>query len=141
MHCGAAPPGWQRPELDDRDWNSRPTLVERRDSGAPVLHQMATGRLPLSHAALDELPDSKVLAHLRAVLVSAGALPARDERMARLEQWLAATIAARPDPDERHLLHRYGTWHLVRRLRGRSGGAIPTSSTASCSPARPSTTP
>ena len=23
MHCGAAPPGWQRPELDDRDWNSR----------------------------------------------------------------------------------------------------------------------
>jgi len=36
MHCGAAPPGWQRPELDDRDWNARPTLVERRDSGAPV---------------------------------------------------------------------------------------------------------
>ncbi|HEY1585915.1 MAG TPA: metallophosphoesterase family protein [Polyangia bacterium] len=36
MHCGAAPAGWQRPELDDRDWNARPTQVERRDSGAPV---------------------------------------------------------------------------------------------------------
>jgi hypothetical protein len=35
MHCGAAPPGWHRPELDDRDWNVRPTLVERRDGGAP----------------------------------------------------------------------------------------------------------
>ena len=36
MHCGAAPPNWQKPELDDRDWNARPTVVERRDSGAPV---------------------------------------------------------------------------------------------------------
>ncbi|HWE27283.1 MAG TPA: hypothetical protein VHB97_04735, partial [Polyangia bacterium] len=36
MHCGAAPPGWQQPELDDRDWNTRVTIVERRDSGAPV---------------------------------------------------------------------------------------------------------
>ncbi|HEY2746979.1 MAG TPA: metallophosphoesterase family protein [Polyangia bacterium] len=36
MRCGAAPPGWQRPELDDRDWNVRPTIVERRDGGAPV---------------------------------------------------------------------------------------------------------
>src|SRR5438067_5891598 len=44
MHCGAAPPGWQRPELDDRDWNARPTLVERRDSGAPVeTDALATG--------------------------------------------------------------------------------------------------
>ena len=36
IHCGAAPPSWNRPELDDHDWNSRATIVERRDSGAPV---------------------------------------------------------------------------------------------------------
>ncbi len=36
MRCGAAPPGWQRPELDDRDWSTRATVVERRDGGAPV---------------------------------------------------------------------------------------------------------
>ena len=36
MHCGAAPPNWPKPELDDRDWNARPTIVEKRDSGAPV---------------------------------------------------------------------------------------------------------
>lgn len=118
-----------RPELqvllDALAGHERPMSVLRwlRISGAPVLREMASGRLPLTHAALDDLPDTKVLAHLRAVLVSAGTLPARDERMARLEQWIAATIAARPDPDERHLLHRYGTWYLARRLRGRSRGA------------------
>ncbi len=95
----------------------------RRSGATPVLRELATGRMPLTHAALDDLPDSKALAHLRAVLVSAGTLPTRDERMARLEHWIAATIAARPDPDERHLLHRYGTWYLVRRLRSRSRGA------------------
>ena len=37
--------------------------------------------------------------------------------------WVAATIAARPDPDERHLLQRYAVWNLLRRLRRRNKGA------------------
>ena len=36
MHCGAAPAGWNKPELDDRDLERAPDLVEKRDSGAPV---------------------------------------------------------------------------------------------------------
>src|SRR6185312_13416935 len=36
MRCGTPPPGWQRPELDDRDWSARNTVVERRDGGAPI---------------------------------------------------------------------------------------------------------
>ena len=119
-----------RPELqtllDALARHERPISVRNwlRKSGAtPILRELATGRLPLTHEALDELPDTKMLTHLRDVLVSAGTLPARDERMARLEQWIAATIAARPNPDERHLLHRYGDWHLARRLRARSRGA------------------
>ena len=35
LRCGDAPSGWQRPELDDRDWSVRATLVGRRDGGAP----------------------------------------------------------------------------------------------------------
>jgi hypothetical protein len=50
--------------------------------------------------------------HLRCVLVAIGTL-------ARLERWIAATIATRQDPDERSVLHRYATWHVTRRLRGR----------------------
>jgi acid phosphatase type 7 len=46
VHCGAAPPGWQRPELDDRGWNARPTLVERRDGGAPFEVEASDGGMP-----------------------------------------------------------------------------------------------
>ena len=125
--------GQVRPELrvlldalDALAGHGRPITVQnwlRNSDATPTLRELATGRLPLTHAALDDLPDSKVLAHLRAVLVAAGTLPARDEQLARLERWITATIAARPDPDERHLLHRYGNWYLVRRLRARSRGA------------------
>ncbi len=43
--------------------------------------------------------------------------------MARLERWISWSIAERPDPGQRQLLHRYAVWHVVRRLRGRLGGA------------------
>lgn len=86
-----------------------------------VLAELAAGQRPLTHAALDELPDSKTLRHLRSVLVATGALPPGDEHMIRLEHWIAATIAGRDDPGERQLLHRYATWHALRRLRRRAG--------------------
>jgi hypothetical protein len=87
-----------------------------------VLGELAAGERPLAHAALDELPDSKPLRHLRTILVATGALPPRDEQMARLETWIAQVIAGRPDPDQRQMLHRYAVWHVVRRLRGRLAG-------------------
>ena len=71
---------------------------------------------------LDELPDGKPLRHLRAVLVATGALPPRDEHLARLEHWISATVAQREDAEQRALLHRYAIWHLLRRLRGRTNG-------------------
>jgi hypothetical protein len=55
------------------------------------------------------------------VLVATGALPPRDEQMARLERWITITIADRDDRGERELLHRYAVWHLLRRLRRRTG--------------------
>ena len=75
------------------------------------------GQRELTHAGLDELPDSKPLRHLRSVLVATGALPARDEHLVRLEQWITGTLAERGDPDQRALLRRYAIWHLLRRLR------------------------
>ena len=50
----------------------------------------AAGRIPLTHQALDGLPQSRALAHLRQTLVAVGALPGRDEEMTRLEAFLAA---------------------------------------------------
>lgn len=73
----------------------------------------------MTHAGLDELPDTKPLRHLRSMLVATGALPARDEQLARLERWITSTINNHDDPDERQLLRRYALWHLMRRLRRR----------------------
>jgi hypothetical protein len=85
-----------------------------------LLRSLATGHLPLTHQALDDLPDSQHLQHLRAILVATGALPERDENLVRLEHWIAATIAGRSDTDEQYLLHRYADWHILRRLRART---------------------
>ena len=87
---------------------------------AIVLGEIASGARPLTHAALDDLPASKTLAHLRAVLVATGALPVRDEHLVQLEAWITQAVAARSDPDERQLIHRYTRWHVVRRLRQRN---------------------
>jgi hypothetical protein len=93
--------------------------------GAPrvVLADLAAGRRPLSHAALDELPASKPLTHLRAVLVATGALPARDEHLVQLEHWTARITAERADPAQKELLHHYAVWQVLRRLRHRIHGA------------------
>jgi hypothetical protein len=103
----------------------RPTTVLAwlsKDTAAAVLREIGTGRRPLTHDALDELPDGKPIAHLRSMLVATGALPVRDEHLARLERWITRLIAERTNPNQRQLLRRYGLWHLVRRLRGRLRG-------------------
>lgn len=89
---------------------------------APVLSEMAAGRIPLTHQGLDELPRSAPLDHLRQTLVALGALPERDETMVRLETFLDVLLAAEPDTDRRRLLHRYLIWELLARLRRRSDG-------------------
>jgi len=91
-------------------------------AGPTALRDLGTGK-PLTHGLLDGLPAGKPVEHLRSVLVSIGTLPPRDEQMTRLERWVAATINGRSDPDEQQLLHRYAVWHLLRRLRRRTGGA------------------
>ena len=107
----------------------RPTTVLRwlDQSRAPaILRELSAGRRPLTHAALDELPEGKPVTHLRSILVATGALPPRDEQMARIERWISRIIADREDPGEQQLLHAYAVWHLLRRLRARLGGADPT---------------
>jgi len=101
-----------------------------------ILGGLARGELLLAHDTLDRLPPAKTVEHLRAVLVATGALPARDEHMARLERWVADTIAARPDPDERYLLKRYAVWHLLRRLRRAHIGEVVTYNQATTVKAR-----
>lgn len=100
----------------------RPSTVDAwlRNSAAPQILQSLAGQ-PLTHETLDQLTPVKPVKHLRAVLVAIGTLPERDEHLARLENRLGNTIAARTDPGEQYLLNRYGRWHHTRRLRNRLG--------------------
>jgi hypothetical protein len=93
---------------------------------AAVLTGIAAGRRQLTHAELDDLPPTAILAHLRSVLVATGTLPPRDEQMIRLERFLTDVLATRTDPDQRQILHRYAIWHLLRRLRQRNNGRATT---------------
>ena len=90
-----------------------------KDTASAILRELAAGQRALTHAALDELPDSKPIRHLRAVLVATGALAPRDEHLIRLEHWVTTSITGHP---EQQLLHRYAVWHMLRRLRARNNG-------------------
>ncbi|MEW2121203.1 site-specific integrase [Streptomyces sp. NPDC005474] len=87
-----------------------------------VLSDLGSGRRPLTHQALDELPEGKVVEHIRSVLVAAGVLPKRDEQMIRLERHVKDLVTSHTMVEGRKILHRYATWHLLRRLRRRSRG-------------------
>ena len=93
-----------------------------KHTASAILRELATGQRALTHDGLDELPDSKPLRHVRAVLVATGALPHRDEHLIRLEHWITATLADSADPEQRALLHRYARWHALHRLRRRNNG-------------------
>lgn len=100
----------------------------RTDSANVVLAALATGKCALTHAGLDGLRPNGSIEHLRAALVTAGTLPARDDHLATLEQWITITLGAVDDEHERQLLRRYATWHHLRRLR-RSAATHPVSAT------------
>jgi hypothetical protein len=122
--AGTLPPGLQalRREIAGAEhavtamrWAAKPSI-------APVLSGLADGSIPLTHQALDGLPQRPALAHLRQTLVATGALPWRDEEMTRLEAFLRGLLDAQADPERRRLLHRYLIWRLVRRMRSRNNG-------------------
>jgi len=91
-----------------------------RPETAALLGALGRGELAMSHAALDELGDTKAIGHLRSVLVAAGVLGARDENLARLEAWLGGQVAAVAVPEDRHTIDTYATWWVLRRYRQRA---------------------
>ncbi|MEV5506565.1 hypothetical protein [Streptomyces orinoci] len=91
-----------------------------------LLQALATGNGPVTHEALDRFAAAPTVEYLRAALVAAGALPARDEQLARLERWLAKTIARVSCTDERRILRNYTNWQPLRRLRSLPSGQLVT---------------
>jgi hypothetical protein len=57
---------------------------------------------------------------LRHILAAGGALPARDEALARIGRWSREVLDGIDEPAGRRLVHAYQTWQVLRRRRRRS---------------------
>jgi hypothetical protein len=92
----------------------------RNGAGAALLTDLAAGRLPVTHDALDSHPHPPAADYLRHMLTAGGVLPHRNEDLARTERWLTRLLAELDDPAHRRLLAAYATWRVIRRLRRRA---------------------
>jgi hypothetical protein len=95
----------------------------RSGAGALLLADVAAGRLAIAHQDLDAHPRHRAADYLRHMLVAGGALPARDEPLARANQWLAGILEAIEPAADRRLVHAYATWDVMRRLRARAASS------------------
>ena len=89
----------------------------RAGAGASLLADVAAGRLPVTHDALDTHPRRRAADYLRHMLTANGALPPRDEELIRAGQWLGVLLETIEPAADRRLAQAYATWHVMRRLR------------------------
>ena len=95
----------------------------RRSQGAALLADLAAGRLPATHQALDADPRSRAAGFLRQMLTASGVLPPRDEELARAGQWITGVLEAVEPASSRQVARAYATWQVMRRLRTSAGRA------------------
>lgn len=96
----------------------------RSTEATTVLTLMAHGDAPLTHTTLDAATGDRggralSLEHLRRMLVAAGALPARQEYLVRLEAALTRMTQQAPEHPDTLVLTRYIQWHLLPGVRRR----------------------
>lgn len=89
---------------------------------ATLLSQLGTEEFPVDHNTLDRYPSSRVIDYLRGVLVTAGALPDRDEQMAALDRSLTKIFADVANVDDLKVLEAFTQWDQLGRLRRRLDG-------------------
>jgi hypothetical protein len=92
----------------------------RRPHVHTLITDLATGALPLTHKALHELPNWRTVAHLRDLLMAAGALPAIDEQLLHHQTWLTHRLGELRDDPHQRLLRAFATWHQLPQLRARA---------------------
>lgn len=95
-------------------WLRRPPKV-----GPALLRQMATGQMPISHPAFEQLPADRAHNYLRDLLAAIGVLPPYEAGIARMLPWLDKKLAALPAEDAR-VINRFARWRVLRHLRTRA---------------------
>lgn len=82
-----------------------------------LLADLATGRTELSHAALAARPERRAATYLRDLLVTCGVLPAADRQLLDYQAWLGQRLASLHDHPHQRLLHQFGHWHQLAKMR------------------------
>lgn len=98
-----------RPRSILSNWN--------RIGSLSLLAKLAREHTDLTHELLDAEGNRFSVNYLRAVLVATGALPARDENLARLHRFAARVIAEVSYAQDRQNLSRYARWHVIARVQ------------------------
>jgi hypothetical protein len=85
-----------------------------------LLTHLATGKLALTHEALDAWPRPRTVPHLRNLLISCGVLPAADKQLLEFGAWLTRRLEALAGHPHLRLLRQFGLWHQLSRMRARA---------------------
>lgn len=88
----------------------------RRSPMSQVVHDMATGAIPISLSAVAQLPATGASGYLAALLIASEVVPAENFERLRLEAWERDFFAAIPDPARGRLLQRYAAWVINPRF-------------------------
>lgn len=88
-------------------------------AGYCTLVELARGELELSHEGLDRVARGQSTAYLRAALIHAGVLAARQEQTAKLDAFIHAQTARLPDGEDRTRLRAFATWQVQHDLKRR----------------------
>jgi hypothetical protein len=94
-------------------WLQTPTLA--------LLQALLGGRIAVTHRALDiaatDAHTGRAVGYMRAALVDAGVLEARDEHSAAFERWQQRAVdAVTAGPDRGHV-RAYASWHVATNSR------------------------
>ena len=95
--------------------NSGLTWLNQDHVTAFLTNLAATG--DITHEALDALPASRTRDYVRGLLITHGALPARDELIIRYDAWATTALARVTTGDHREAVRRFIRWHHRRRLQ------------------------
>ncbi|MFK4299864.1 hypothetical protein ABH924_005054, partial [Arthrobacter sp. GAS37] len=99
--------------IGPRPW----AVVDWLKKNPELLIGMGTGAIPISHPALDSLPSSRTTEIIRGRLVATNCLPERNTYAAAFETWLPRFLEEAEPASHRLVLHEYGTWRLLPRMR------------------------
>lgn len=98
----------------------------RNPRATGLLRSLGSGATAYSHEAFDELPRSKTVEHVRAVLVQAGVLTARDPHFPGFLRWLDVKLTAISDDGRRRTIRQFAQWKFVVAIRTLVDGEQPT---------------